>query len=108
MEYNSRKVEREKLLSKAKRSVAAPFFNFVTENWCKVAAGSPTLDGNEVHKLLWQQWVSRLSRDEKIKEVGSLGSQIGTYCWSFAMQSEKDKVISRHVRRNDKKGALSF
>ena len=66
MEYNSRKVEREKLLSKAKRSVAAPFFNFVTENWCSVAAARPSLDGKEVQELLWQQWMGSKGRGGKV------------------------------------------
>ena len=66
MEYNSQKANREKLMVKAEHSAAAPFFNFVTENWREVAAARPTLDGNGVHELLWQQWVARLGtgRDE--------------------------------------------
>ena len=57
MEYNSQKTDKERLLAKARRSIAAPFFNFVTENWRSVAATRPNLDGKEVQELLWQQWV---------------------------------------------------
>ena len=88
---------------KAQLSAAAPFFNFVTENWCKVAAGSPTLDGNEVHKLLWQQWVSRLSRDEvkNIKGgdtcVAIVGSEKGLKRIKTMVNLEKVKVDGRQV-----------
>ena len=57
MEYDSQKANREKLVAKAQHSAAAPFFNFVTENWCKVAAARPSLDGKEVQEVLWQQWM---------------------------------------------------
>ena len=68
MEYNSQKADREQLLAKAKRSIAAPFFNFVTENWCKVAATRPNLDGKEVQELLWQQWVGTMGLGRGGKE----------------------------------------
>ena len=77
MEYDSQKANREKLVAKAQHSAAAPFFNFVTENWCKVAAARPTLDGKGVHELLWQQWVGRLGGDEaEIAKRGDTGAAI--------------------------------
>ena len=80
MEYDSQKANREKLVAKAQHSAAAPFFNFVTENWCKVAAARPTLDGKEVHELLWKQWVGRLGRlggdEAEIAKRGDTGAAI--------------------------------
>merc|ERR1719239_1681878 len=73
MEYNSQKAERERLLSKARRSIAAPFFNFVTENWCSVAAAMPNLDGKEVQELLWQQWMGRCTMGKGGKEDLTVG-----------------------------------
>ena len=106
MEYNSQKANREKVMVKAQLSAAAPFFNFVTENWYKVAAGRPTLDGKGVHELLWQQWVGRLGGDvAKQATEGNTGAAVvrreqGVKRIKTMVHLEKVKVDGRQVEES--------
>ena len=75
MDYDAQKASREQLKEKARRSAAAPFFNYVTENWCSVAAARPNLDGKEVQELLWLQWV-RKGEKGKATVRGDIGAAI--------------------------------
>ena len=62
--YDSEKTSKEVQMAKAKQSAAAPFFNFAMGAWHKVAAEKPSLGGNEVQEILWQQWVAKVKVGE--------------------------------------------
>ena len=104
MEYNSQKAERERLLSKARRSIAAPFFNFVTENWCSVAAARPNLDGKGVQELLWQQWMGRCTMGRGGKEDLTAGKSDA--CVAIASVKREKSVKRKKVVVNLEKVKL--
>merc|ERR550534_826001 len=62
--YDSEKTSKEGEMAKARQSTAAPFFNFAMGAWHKVAAEKPSLGGNEVQEILWQQWVAKVKVGE--------------------------------------------
>merc|ERR1719209_2828074 len=58
--YESERTSKEGQMARARQSAAAPFFNFAMGAWHKVAAEKPSLGGNEVQEILWQQWVVKV------------------------------------------------
>merc|ERR1719447_1808216 len=66
--YDSEKTSKEGQMAKARQSAAAPFFNFAMGAWQKVAAERPSLGGNEVQEILWQQWLVKV-REVKEKSL---------------------------------------
>ena len=95
--YDSEKTSKEGQMGKAKQSAAAPFFNFAMGAWHKVAAERPSLGGNEVQEILWQQWLVKVRGVKEKSLMEEIETQESIKSKRAVVKLEKLKQVEEKV-----------
>jgi len=101
--YDSEKTSKEGQMAKARQSAAAPFFNFAMGAWHKVAAERPSLGGNEVQEILWQQWLVKVGEVEEKSLMEDVGTKESIKSKRAVVKLEKLKQVEEKVDANKNK-----